>query len=163
LAFVALVTLLGWGVIADAQALAIDRLGRHTVGSKLSDVRSYRTTEHCDIEEDFADCKFVDPNGVSYVMFEDSVTWVIADEKTVRSSVKLPFTLKFGDEMGVVVQKLVAEGRTWSVLVDRDNRQKGVVFSSKQRYSGENGWDFTVEIVFEKGRLVRVSYNSGAI
>jgi hypothetical protein len=75
----------------------------------------------------------------------------------------LPFNLKFDDEMGVAVQKLVAEGRTWSVLEDRDNRQKGVVFSSKQRYSGENGWDFIVEIFFKKGRLVRISYNSGAI
>lgn len=145
-----------------AQGKQAEPLGRHTVGSKLSEVRNLQRSENCLIEGGNADCTFTDTNGVSYVVLEDSVTTVTVAEKATRPGVKLPFGLKFGDTYDAAVGKLVSGGRTW-ILGEANGVPAGVVASSREKFSGKNGWDFNVEIRFANGRLVAVSYNSGTL
>lgn len=159
-----LVLLLALGCTGQVlgQGQQVEPLGRHTVGSKLSDVRDLQRSENCLIEGDNADCTFTDANGVSYVVLEDSVTTVTVAEKATKPGVKLPFGLKFGDKIDAAVGKLISGKRTW-ILGEAHGVPAGVVVSSVEKYSGKNGWDFNVEIRFAYGRLVAVSYNSGTI
>jgi hypothetical protein len=145
-----------------AQGQQLDLLGRHNVGSKLSEVRNLQRSEDCLIDGGHADCTFTDANGVSYVVLEDSVTTVTAAEKTTKLGVKLPFGLKFGDTFDAAVGKLVSGGRTW-IFGEANGVPAGVVASSRDKFSGKNGWDFNVEVRFVSGRLVAISYNSGSI
>ncbi len=153
---------LGWMDPVHAQGQHVDTLGRHTVGSKLSEVRNLQRSENCLIDEGNADCTFTDANGVSYVVLEDTVTTVTAAEKTTKLGVKLPFGLKFGDTFDAAVGKLVSGGRSW-ILGEANGVPTGMVASSRDKFSGKNGWDFSVEIRFANGRLVAVSYVSGSI
>lgn len=147
---------------AAEQPRSIEPLGRFTVGSKLSEVRNLRQSENCLIEGNNADCTFIDANGVAYVVLDDSVIAVTASQKTSKSTVALPFGLKLGDSVQAAVQKLASEGKTW-ILAEDPGGEKGAVLSSRERYMGKNGWDFNVEILFEKDRLIEISYNSGTI
>ncbi|MBP6514873.1 MAG: hypothetical protein KA224_06805 [Steroidobacteraceae bacterium] len=146
----------------SAQGQFIAPLGRHTVGSKLADVRSLRQSENCLIEANYADCTFTDGDGVAYVVFEDTVTTVAVTERTAGPSVRLPFGLKFGENLDVAARKLVSGGSVWTLGADPDT-SAGVVLSSTVSHSGKNGWNFGVEIRFANGRLVGVSYVSGTI
>lgn len=158
----ALVLALGCTDPVRAQDQQVEQLGSHTVGSKLSEVRNLQRSENCLIEGGNADCTFTDANGVSYVVLEDSVTTVTVAEKATKLAVKLPFGLKFGDTFDAAVGKLVSGGRTW-ILGEANGVPAGLVASSREKFSGKNGWDFNVEIRFTNGRLVAVSYNSGTI
>lgn len=145
-----------------AQGQQLEPLGRHTVGSKLSEVRNLRHSENCLIEGGNADCTFTDANGVAYVVLEDSVTTVTAAKKATKPGVQLPFGLKFGDTFDAAVGKLVSGGRTW-ILGEDHGVPAGIVASSREKFLGRNGWGFNVEIRFASGRLVAVSYCSGTI
>lgn len=161
-----------WGLVAlillgcmesvDAQEQSIAPLGRFTVGSKLSDVRTLRRSENCLIEGENADCTFIDSSGVAYVVLEDSVIAASVSEKTAGPGVLLPFGLEFGEGVDSAVRKLVAQHGTW-VLGEDPGVSAGIVLSSRERFVGMNGWDFNVEIRFQSGRLVSVLYGSGAI
>lgn len=159
---VATLLLLGCTDKVHAQGRQVESLGRYTVGSKLADVRSLTRSKNCLIEGGNADCTFTDSNGVAYVVLKDSVTSVLITEKTTGPSVKLPFGLKFGDNLDVAARKLVSDGRIWTLGAD-PNVSTGIVLSSSEQYSGNNNWRFNVEIRFESGRLVGISYSSGTI
>ena len=145
-----------------AQGKPIEPLGRSTVGSSLSDVRPLKRSENCLIEGSNADCVFTDTNGVAYVVLGDSVTAVTVTESTAGPVVKLPFGLLFGDSLDSAARKLVSGGRTW-ILAGDSSTSTAVILTSSGQYSGKNGWSFRAEIRFENGRLVGVSYNSGAM
>jgi hypothetical protein len=144
------------------QVRTIDPLGKHTVGSKLADVRAYKASENCSIKRNSADCAFTDSSGVEYVVLDDSVITVSATEKTARRGMALPFGLKFGEDLGTAARKLVPGKGTWIIHADPDT-STGIVLTSGEKYLGKNGWDFIVEITFNQGRLVGISYNSGTI
>jgi hypothetical protein len=145
---------------ASAQA-RLGPIGPHTVGSKLSDVRAYRTVEDCLIEQNGADCTFIAPDGVEYVVLGDSVTAVVAKEKSVHGDLTLPFGLKFGDSLATAVPKLIAQGRRWTVSIPEEGQRGGIVMSSEDIYPGAGGLSFGVDIYFDHDRLVRVDYDSG--
>jgi len=159
---VAALLMVGCTDTVSAQERLIEPLGRHTVGSKLADVRSLMRSENCLIEGSNADCTFTDGNGVAYVVLGGAVTAVGVTETTAGPGVKLPFGLEFGDDLDVAARKLVTDGRTWTLGGDSET-STGIVLSSSESYTGKNGWDFGVEIHFAYGRLVGVSYVSGTI
>lgn len=146
----------------QAQGQQIEPLGRPSVGSKLSEVRSFKRSENCLIEGNNADCTFLDSNGVAYIVLKDAVSTVTVTENTAGPGVKLPFGLKFGDSLDSAARMLVSGGKTWVLGAD-SSTSTAVVLSSSGKYSGKNGWSFHAEIRFENGRLVGVSYNSGTI
>lgn len=151
-------------VRADAGASRdrIEALGQHTVGSKLSEVRGLRRSESCYIEGDFADCRFKDSNGVAYVVFEDTVIAVVASDPVATLRVPTPFGLQFGESVEQAVAKLTANGGTW-ILGKDPAIETRILMSSRDSYPGENGWSFTVEVLFENGRLVEISFNAGPV
>src|SRR5688572_17380922 len=86
---VAVLLTLGFGLTASAQQQLVESLGRHTVGSKLAEVRSLQQSENCLIEGGYADCTFTDVDGVAYIVFEDAVTTAVVTEKDSGPGVKL--------------------------------------------------------------------------
>lgn len=159
---IAMFLMLGCTDQVHAQGQQIEPLGRSTVGSKLAEVRSLKRSENCLIEGGNADCTFTDTNGVSYIVLESSVTTVTVTDKSAGPGVKLPFGLKFGDSLDAAARKLVSSGKTW-VLGANSETSSGLVLGSSDRYVGKNGWDFNVEVRFENGKLVGISYNAGTI
>lgn len=140
----------------------IEFLGRATVGSKLSDVRSFERSENCLLEEDFADCTFTDSDGVSYTVLDDSVTTVSVGEATASSDVSLPYGLRFGDSLDASVSKIVARGELWTLGRNPD-ASTGIVLVSRESFAGNSGSAFSVELFFERNSLVNVTYSSGTI
>jgi hypothetical protein len=138
----------------------VERLGPHTVGSKLADVRAYPKSGDCVIEASGADCTFIAPDGVEYAVLGDSVTAVIAKEKSVHD-VTLPFGLKFGDSLATALPKLIAQGKHWTLSPPDDGPKDILFFSSEDTYPGDNGISFGVDLYFDHDRLVRVDYDSG--
>lgn len=159
---IAMLLMLGCTNQVHAQGQQIVPLGRATVGSKLAEVRSLKRSENCLVEGGNADCTFTDANGVSYIVLESSVTTVTVTGKSARPGVKLPFGLKFGDSLDGAAKKLVSSGKTWVLGADPET-SAGLILGSSDRYAGKNGWDFNVEVRFENGRLVGISYNAGTI
>jgi hypothetical protein len=145
---------------ARAQTGAVGRIGPHTVGSKLAEVRAYPKTGDCLIDQSGADCTFVAPDGVEYAVLGDSVTTVIAKEKSARD-VTLPFGLKFGDSLATALPKLIAQGKHWNLSTPDEGPKDAIFLSSEDVYPGENGVTFGVDVYFEHDRLVRVDYDSG--
>jgi hypothetical protein len=145
---------------AHAQARSPGPIGPRTVGSKLSEVRAYPQEGDCVIEANGADCTFLSPEGVEYVVLGTSVTQVIAKEKTIHAAVTLPFGLKFGDSLPTTLPKLVAQGRKWTLRPPEDGPKDQIFLSSEDTYPGLNGSSFDVELYFDHDRLVRIDYNS---
>jgi hypothetical protein len=162
IAALAMLLMLGCTDQVHAQGKQIESLGRSTVGSQLAEVQSLKRSENCIVEGGNADCTFADTNGVSYVVLEGSVTAVTATEGSAGSGLKLPFGLKFGDSLDAAAKKLVSDGKTWVISADPDT-SAGLILGSSDRYAGKNGWDFNVEVRFESGKLVGISYNAGTI
>lgn len=123
---IAILLLLGCTEKVHAQGRQIELLGRHTVGSRLTEVRSLRRSENCLIEGGNADCTFTDRNGVAYVVLGDAVTAVAVTEKTAGPRLRLPFGLKFGDSLDAAARSLVNGGRTW-ILGGDPNASTGVI------------------------------------
>jgi hypothetical protein len=160
LAFAFILSVTAVAADADGKKLQAITLGKHTVGSPLSEVRGYKAGDDCVIEREKADCAFVDPDGVEYVVLDDSVTLVTANEKSTSRTLRLPFGLRFGDSVGAAIQKLIVGDRVWLVGSDHSG---GVTLSSYDRYAGVRNWDFKIEIRFEEGRLVEIKYNAGSV
>lgn len=148
---------------AQAQTPKLARIGPQTVGSRLAEVSRYRrTSSDCRVDKVEADCVFIAPNGVEYVVMGSAVTEVIATEKSVHGELALPFGLKLGERMGTALAKLTSQGRRWSLGTPEQEPKEGVVYlSSEDVYQGENGSAFGVDIYFDHERLVRVDYDSG--
>jgi hypothetical protein len=148
--------------LAPGAALAqVERIGPHTVGTKLAAVRAYPKTGDCLMDQSGTDCTFIAPDGVEYAVLGDSVTSVTAREKAVHD-VTLPFGLKFGDSLATALPKLVAQGKHWTLSTPEDGPKDVIFLSSEDTYSGENGVTFGVDVYFDHDRLVRVDYDSGA-
>jgi hypothetical protein len=141
-----------------AQARSPGPMGPRTIGSKLSEVRAYPPQGDCVIEASGADCTFLSPEGVEYVVLGSQVTQVVAKEKAVRATVTLPFGLKFGDSLATTLPKLVAQGRKWTLRPPEDGPQDQIFLSSEDAYPGLNGSSFDVELYFDHDRLVRIDY-----
>jgi hypothetical protein len=156
------ILVLGCADSVQAQEHLITPLGRAAVGSTLSEVQLYSRSKNCLIEGDNADCTFTDGNGVAYVVLKNSVTTVMVSEETAGPNVQLPFRLAFGDGLDAAAAKLVSGGNLWTLGKDPD-RQNGIVLVSSRSYPGKNGWEFGVEIRFDKNRLISVSYVSGTM
>ena len=148
---------------AHAQALKLTRIGPQTVGSKLAEVRRYRhASDDCQIDKNDADCTFIAPDGVEYVVMGNAVTEVIATEKSVHGDVTLPFGLKLGEHLSTALAKLTSQGRRWTLGPPDEEPREGVVFlSSEDVYQGEGGMPFGVDIYFDHDRLVRIDYDTG--
>jgi hypothetical protein len=157
------VACLGIARAQESRTLPITPLGRHTVGSKLSELRAYRTEDSW-ISDDGrdADYAFITPDDVEYVVLGESVVCVRAREEALRMGLKLPFGLRYHDGLDAAMAKLRAEGRGWGVFESpkcRCSPSETYVLSEDQ-YQGQNGWTFKVEVFFEHGQLVRVAYNT---
>ena len=148
------------GTAADPDRLKVPGLGRHSVGTPLSEVRKYKRSSNCLIEGDKADCAFRDPDGVEYIVLDDSVIAVRVTEKTTSDKVTLPFALHFGEPIQAAIHKLIVGDRIWVVGSDHSG---GVTLSSYDKYAGLGEWDFNIEVRFEAGRLVEIKYNSGTV
>lgn len=148
---------------AHAQVLKLTRIGPQTVGSKLAEVRRYRhASDDCSVGKNEADCTFIAPNGVEYVVMGNTVTEVIATEASVHGDVTLPFGLKLGEHLGTALAKLTFQGRRWTLgPPDREPREGVVYLSSEDVYLGEGGMPYGVAIYFDHDRLVRIEYDSG--
>jgi hypothetical protein len=147
---------------AHAQVLRLERIGPKTVGSKLAEVRGYpHAAGDCQVDKTDADCTFLAPDGVQYVVNGDSVSEVIALDKSVHGEITLPFGLKLGESLASALPKLTGQGRRWTLATPDDGPKEGVVYlSSEDNYQGENGTSFSVDVYFEHDRLVRVDYDS---
>jgi len=148
------------GVTTERIKPHVSPLGEHKIGAPLSEVRGYKSSSDCLIEREKADCVFISPDGVEYVVLESNVVAVIASEKTSSQTVRLPFNLRFGDSIGVAIVKVVADGRGWLV---GPGPSGGVTLSSYDRYGGVGDWDFNIELRFQHSRLVEIKYNSGTV
>lgn len=148
---------------AGAQTPKLPRIGAHTIGTKLADVRRYRrASDDCEMGKSEAECTFIAPNGVEYVVMGSGVTEVIATEKSVHGELPLPFGLKLGERLGTALAKLTAGGRRWVVGPPEEEPKEGLIYlSSEDVYQGENGTAFGVALYFDHERLVRIDYDSG--
>jgi hypothetical protein len=158
-----LVSALALGRAEAIYAQEIAPPGLYTVGSKLSDVRNLPHSDNCVIQDNYADCTFTDSNGVSYIVYGNSVTNVTMKEKTTEPRVKLAFDLEFGDTFDNAIPKLVSPaGRTW--LLGKDpSPPSGVYAICGGQFLGANEVHFSIRIYFQGGRLVAVDYSTDAV
>lgn len=152
--FVATLNLVSSAYGADEPARRIASLGPKTVGSTLSEVRSYKRGDNCWIEKDQADCEFIDPkSGVRYVVFNKNVSQVIARQSEAK--VTLPLGLQFGESLSAVQKKLASIGGDAWVLIPYLE-----ALSSTGDYEVKSGWTFKVQLRFSRGSLTEVRYES---
>jgi hypothetical protein len=135
----------------------VEFLGPVTIGGELAEIQNLAYPDDCP-ERHYDDCEFTDPaTGVTYDFADDGVWQATITEEAAKPGVKLPLGLTFSDSLATALAKVQTGGRTWTVDDFKDPEGLGLLIS-KDRYAGENGWDFTVLIHFKDHRLDAVYY-----
>jgi hypothetical protein len=69
--------------------------------------RYKKTGDYLVIHGIIADCKYLDWNGISHVVFEGKVVRIEADGAFLKKGTRLPFGLALGDDRALVLKKLL--------------------------------------------------------